>query len=419
MTRPGPLPTLAALAGLGAAAIQAATVPVLWGVTPAYAILFAVLAAAQVGTLPRPRPAALAAGAGLVVWVLDRVVDVLPGPSPWQAADTALGVTDWLAAALQALALLGFLIAGFRASRPGRSRALRVTAWLATAPVAVLVLAIAAAGVVTASAGARSSDGARTVEYCRPAGIPLHLDLYPPAGLRHAPVAVYLHGGGFMLGDRRPGGAGAALANSDGALFPPLQRELTARGFVVASIDYRLLPAAAWPAPIDDARCAIRFLKAHAGELRIDPARIGVWGSSAGGTLSALLGTAASADRTSSVAAVVDMFGPADLTHLDAADPAQRLIVHIGLGDDAATRRSASPDRYVTPHAAPTLILQGDEDFVRPQSAEFAQRLRAAGVPVTSVLVHGTGHTLDTPGQSPGPAQLTTLVADFLTTALR
>ncbi|QRP50232.1 alpha/beta hydrolase [Amycolatopsis sp. FDAARGOS 1241] len=348
--------------------------------------------------------------------MLDHVADLLPGPSPWQAADAAFGGTDRLAAALQAFALRGFLIIAFDRPHPSRHRARRVTASLAFGPVGVLVLATAA-GAVTAAAGARSSADVPTVDYCCPGGIPL--DLYTPAGARPTPVAAHLHGGVFLLGDREPDGPGAALANSGGALFPPLRRELTARGFVVASTDYRLLPVASWPVPIDDARCTIRFVKAHAGELRIDPARIGVWGSSTGGTLCALPGTAASVDRTTSVAAVVDMFGPADLTHLDAAGPGQRLIVHIGLGDDPATRRSVSPGRYVTPHAAPALILQGDEDFVRPQSA---------GVRGPAAGGRRAGHLRPGPRQrphprharpGPTPTRLTGVAADFLTATLR
>ncbi|WP_020658977.1 alpha/beta hydrolase [Amycolatopsis benzoatilytica] len=425
MTRP--LFVVAAVAALGAAAIQAATVPTLWSVTPAYAALFAVLALGQAISLVRAPWAVSVVGTGFAFWVMDRVLHVLPGPSPWRSADTALGVTDWFAAVLQGIALAGLLTVVLRHPRPARARWARVSGWLAAVPAAVLAVALATAGTVTAAAGATASGNARTVEYCRPDGIPLRMDLYSPAVPRRVPVALYVHGGGFVLGDRKPDGTGAVLANSDGALFPSLQRELTSRGFLVASIDYRLAPAAAWPAPIVDAKCAVRFLKAHAGEFGIDPGKIGVWGSSAGGTLSALLGTAGPdagfdtgqyLEQTSAVAAVVDMFGPADLAHLEAAEPVQRLIARIGLGTDPSVRRSGSPDSYVSRDAAPILILQGDEDFVRPQSTDFATRLRAAGTRVTLVPVHGTGHTLDTPGQNPGSARLTTMVADFLSATL-
>src|SRR5207245_6161575 len=126
----------------------------------------------------------------------------------------------------------------------------------------------------------------------------LAMDLYiPPAGAtRPAPVALYVHGGGLLFGDRKTSGVGNTLADHEGALFTPLQQELNARGFVVASIDYRLPPATAWPAQIEDAKCAVRFLRAHATGLGIDPTRIGAWGSSAGGLLVSLLGLTRPAD---------------------------------------------------------------------------------------------------------------------------
>jgi acetyl esterase/lipase len=271
-----------------------------------------------------------------------------------------------------------------------------------------------------------------TVEYCRPDGVPLAMDLYmPPAAStdRPAPVAMYVHGGGLVLGDRKVRGLGAGLANHEGALFTPLQKRLNARGFVVASIDYRLAPSAPWPAQIEDAKCAVRFLRAHAAQLGIDPDRIGVWGSSGGGQLSSLLGLAGPQagfesgqypDESSAVQAVVDMFGPSDLNDFDDSDPFGRFIVQIDFGSSTALRRSASPITYVAPGAPPFLILQGTEDpSIRPhQSARLARRLHAAGVPATLIEVQGTGHGLTTPGQQPSPQELTATVIDFFTTKL-
>jgi acetyl esterase/lipase len=271
------------------------------------------------------------------------------------------------------------------------------------------------------------------VEYCRPDGVPLAMDLYmPPAAARTgrpAPVAMYVHGGG-ILGDRKVQGAGASLANHAGALFTPLQRQLNARGFVVASIDYRLPPATPWPAQIEDVKCAVRFLRAHAADLGIDPGRIGVWGSSGGGQLASLLGLTAPGagfdhgqylPHSSAVQAVVDMFGPADFTDFDDSAPFGQLIAQIWLGSSTALRRSASPITYAASGAPPFLILQGTEDpLVRPrQSTALAQRLHAAGVPTTLIEVQGTGHTLATPGQRPSPDELTATVIHFFTTALR
>jgi len=445
--RRGPLLVTSALAALGGAAIPAAALVGLWRIWQLYAMLFGLLAVVEIGTViillgwPTRRTVrfgALAPAATLVVWLCARVFGVMRAPDPWQSANTVLGFTDYLDAGLQLIALAGLLTVAARGRRRS-SRARQVAAWIALFPVSVLVIAVSAAGVTTAADGFAGtglpSDAVTpaslplaqrsTVEYCRPNGIPLAMDVYlPPAsGSRPAPVALYVHGGGLILGDRKPGGPGATLANSSGALFTPLQRELNARGFVVASIDYRLAPATAWPAQLTDTKCAVRFLRAHAGELAIDPARIAAWGSSAGGTLVSLLGTAGGFDvgqypgQSSAVNAVVDMFGPADLTDLTGLDATLRTAVRIALGNSPANRRAASPVTYLGPGAPPFLILQG-EDTVARQSAAFAARLRAAGVPVSYVPVRGTGHTLDTPTQSPPPGELVTTVADFLTRTL-
>lgn len=271
-----------------------------------------------------------------------------------------------------------------------------------------------------------------TVEYCRPHGAPLAMDVYIPtaAAPRPAPVVLYVHGGGLMIGDRKTAGLGAALADNAGALFGPLQHRLTARGFVVASIDYRLAPAAPWPAQIQDVKCAVRFLRAHSYALGIDPARIGAWGSSAGGQLVSLLGTTGQAagfdtgeyrNQSSAVQAVVDMFGPADLNNFNDASPFGRPILWLTLGSSIATRSSASPDTYVAPGAPPFMMLQGTEDpMVKShQTAEFAARLHAVGASVTLLQVRGAGHQLDTSAQHPTPGELTDTVVAFLTRTLR
>jgi acetyl esterase/lipase len=277
------------------------------------------------------------------------------------------------------------------------------------------------------------AGGVSTVEYCRPAGVPLAMDLYTPSASartgRPAPVVLYVHGGGWTMGGRGLVGVGATLAAQDGALFPGLVATLTARGFVVASIDYRLAPDTPWPASIQDAKCAVRFLRAHAAELGIDPARIGAWGSSAGGQLVAMLGLAGPAagfdvgqyrEQSSTVQAVVDMFGPTDLTDFADANGFASAIAYLGMGDNPDTLHSASPVNYVTPAAPPFLILQGSDDkrILPRQSQHLSDQLHAAGVRATLIMVAGTGHTVNTPTEQPGPAQLTATVADFFTTTL-
>jgi acetyl esterase/lipase len=447
--RRGPLLVGAASAAVGAVAIPAAALPALLRATPAYAIGFGLLAAAAVAAaawmLARPDQqrvlVALSVSTGvLLLYLLDRVAGLIPGMGPWRAADAVVGINDWLAGGLGVLAVAGMTAVALRRARP---RGRPVLAWVASAPLVLLVIVAGAVGVVLASDGLAGtgvpSDAVMpgslpagtpsTVEYCRPAGVPLAMDLYPPthAPRGPAPVALYVHGGGFFLGGRKAGGLGAQLANSAGALFEPLRQKLNDDGYLVASIDYRLGPAAGWPAPITDTKCAIRFLKAHATALDIDAARIAAWGSSAGGTLVSLLGTAGPSagfdvgqylERSSSVAAVVDMFGPPDLQQLADAGGFAGTSLAVSIGRSAQTLRAASPMTYVEQGSTPFLILQGTLDVSLKQSAQFAQRLTTAGYPVDYLEVHGTAHQLDTPGQQPDAASLVTTIVGFLDRAL-
>ena len=381
--RRGPVLVTAAFAALGGVLIPAASVAGLWRVWQFYAMVFALVAAVEfiafvaVFGWPTRKTAhggAVTAAAGLALWVASRPLGLLTRLDPWQPADTVVGFTDYVAAALQVIAIFGFLVVARRGAHPRPSAPRRVAAWIVLFPVLLLVLAAGAAGTIAAGDRITSPtastllDGS-TVEYCRADGIPLAMDLTRPAA-RGAPVALFLHGGGLIAGNRRPSGPGALLA---GSRLVPLRDALTARGFAVASIDYRLAPAARWPAPLDDARCAVRFLKAKAAALDIDPARITAVGTGAGGTLASLLGVAG----TPEVRAVAAIEAPAafDLAGLD---PLTRASVLVALGRSPATLREASPLTYPGTGAPPFLIAGGRK------SAEFADHLRAAGVAVTT-----------------------------------
>jgi acetyl esterase/lipase len=217
------------------------------------------------------------------------------------------------------------------------------------------------------------------------------LDLYVPENRNGLmPLIVWIHGGGWMGGSK----------NS----CPPLP--WTRKGFVVASIDYRLSQDAKFPAQIEDCKAAIRWLRIHATEYRIDEDRIVAWGGSAGGHLASLLGTAGEVPEweegipsvSSRVQAVIDWYGRADLTRV-ATDPtwanSPSALLLGGCGKIfAELAREASPIVYVSKDDPPFLIMHGTKDTVVPfgQSQAFEGALEGAGVDSHLVTLVGAGH---------------------------
>jgi acetyl esterase/lipase len=178
---------------------------------------------------------------------------------------------------------------------------------------------------------------------------------------------------------------------------------------VVASIDYRLSREAVFPAQIFDCKAAIRFLRAHAREYGIDPARIGVWGDSAGGQLAALLGTTNGCKEyegtegvlgpSSSVQAVCDWYGPSDfLQTADWSGPgtgAIKLLLGGVVSAHAQAAALASPAQQVgRAPLVPFLIMHGDQDPLVPlhQSQVLFQRLQRAGASARLVILRHSGH---------------------------
>ncbi len=179
----------------------------------------------------------------------------------------------------------------------------------------------------------------------------------------------------------------------------------TEAGFLVASINYRLYPAYRFPAMIEDVKCAVRYLRAHAGQYNLDPQRIGLVGHSAGAHLAALAGLVdASAgwdvgsylDLSSAVQAVVVVAGPADLA-LDFPEMARELIAGVFGAEQVA---SASPVYHAHPQAPPFLIIHGDADQVVPveQGIVLHAALQKSGAPVELVLVKNCSHGLEAVG---------------------
>jgi acetyl esterase/lipase len=250
------------------------------------------------------------------------------------------------------------------------------------------------------------------------------MDIYYPEVVgKPVPAIVYVHGGAWISGDR---------SSDEGVRFIP---ELVGRGFVVASVNYRLAPEHKFPAQIEDIKCAVRYLRANAANHGIDPNRIGVVGASAGGHLVALLGTSDPSaglegscgyiDESSRVQAVVDLCGPTDLATLlfDVdyiswieeyyATAAEQVL---GTRDpNAEIVSKVSPVTHVTRDDPPFLIIHGEKDILVPvnQAEILYERLVVAQVPATLVVIENAGHSLTGTNTSMSLDEVVEMIADF------
>jgi acetyl esterase/lipase len=234
----------------------------------------------------------------------------------------------------------------------------------------------------------------------------LRLDLARPADPGPHPCVVCLHGGAWRAGSRKDLSRPYRWADF-GVPGKSLIEVLAAKGFVAASVEYRLAPQNKFPAQIEDAKTAVRFLRANAGKFGIDPGRIAALGFSAGGHLAALLGTTDKSagfegtlylEQSSRVQCVVDFFGPADLT-LYAETPGVEGAYFVPLlggrsKDHYELYKRASPVEYVSKDAPPFLIVQGTADLLVPaiHSERLHDKLVAAGAKAELLTVKGKGH---------------------------
>jgi acetyl esterase/lipase len=265
----------------------------------------------------------------------------------------------------------------------------------------LLLCLVLADGVVTGCQTSRAAEPETyqvkfedAIPYGNVGDRPLLLYIVRPDPVPRAPMPaiVYLHGGGWMT-ERSP--------------FSP--NDFFARhGYFTVNVDYRLTDEAIWPAQIQDAKAAVRWLRAHATEYNIDPDHIGVWGYSAGGQLAAMLGTAGdvkefegdagSADQSSRVQAVVNMAGVIDLTKqawdLNQADTAGALLVGGPISQKLDVVKTTNPITYITKDDAPTLTVHGLRDTAVPleQSAALHLALTKAGVPSDLLLFEDMTH---------------------------
>jgi acetyl esterase/lipase len=222
------------------------------------------------------------------------------------------------------------------------------------------------------------------------------LDIYLPDGERRLyPVILSIHGGAFMGCDK-----------SDAQVMPML--EGLKRGYAVVALNYRLSWEAQFPALVQDAKAAVRWVRANAQTFNFDPGKIAAWGGSAGGYLSSILGTSAgipeledltlgNPDQPCTVQAVVDWFGPTDFLKMDEQLAANGMLPPPGLRHSEADSpeslllgevitqipervAAANPESYIRSDAPPFLIQHGTRDPIVPvqQSIEFAAKLRSA-----------------------------------------
>ncbi len=256
----------------------------------------------------------------------------------------------------------------------------------------ILLFAVLAIPASAQRAVPEDVEAIRDVEYGVANDVSLKLDIYRPKKAPEGPMPaiVWIHGGGWRQGDKNNAANAIAAAR---------------RGFFAVSINYRLSGEAVFPAAIEDCKGAIRWLRANAKEYGVDPDRIGVWGSSAGGHLALLAGSADAsaglegksgyAKVSSRVQAVCSWFGPSDFSNAGTVsrDPVAQFLG--GTQEEKAEEyKRASPVTHVSGDDPPVLMIHGDKDKTvdLQQSRIMLEALEKAKVPADLVVVKNAGH---------------------------
>jgi acetyl esterase/lipase len=264
---------------------------------------------------------------------------------------------------------------------------------------AICRVALFVAVAVSSASALRAADKVEVeykpdITYTTVGGEQLQLDIAAPKGLDHpVPAVVVIHGGGWSGGKRQD--------------MTPFAKQIAAHGYVAPTISYRLAPKHRFPAQIEDVKAAVRYLRAHAKELNIDPERIGAMGVSAGAHLALLLGTMDSQDglegdggnpdQPSKVQAVVSYVGPVNLV-IDEYTPTQTGIITAFLGgppkENVEACRRASPITYINKGDAPMLCFFGTDDplIQYDQAFQLTTALDDADVPGRVELLLGASH---------------------------
>jgi acetyl esterase/lipase len=286
---------------------------------------------------------------------------------------------------------------------PIRRIVFRAAALLCAISIAALLIAVAptrsapstrpALASIANPAAAQSIQFDPDVTYGHAGGQDLKLDLARPTdSARALPCIVFVHGGGWAMGSKN--------------VYDSAIRAAAAQGFVAATIEYRLAPDFRFPAQVEDVKCAVRFLRASTKRFDIDPDRIGAIGDSAGGYLVMMLavtrpedgfeGDGGSPGVSSSVQAVVSLYGPTDFNAGDIPE-LSKPIVQGFMGEQASSRDArakASPISYVHAGEPPMLLLQGTNDPLVPstQASLMSAAMAKAAAPGRIELLINASH---------------------------
>ncbi len=239
----------------------------------------------------------------------------------------------------------------------------------------------------------------------------LQMDLLIPAVNKKLPAVIFVTGGGFISANR--------------ARMPQLRMFLAENNFVVGSINYRTAPNSKFPAPVEDLKSAIRFLKANAAKFNVDAEKVFVIGDSAGGYLTAfaaitngdkIFNVGANLNYSSKILAAVDLYGISDPARIAENFPAEVQAAYNSPGAMASLfingiagftgeggvlknpeAEKANPVNYITKNSAPMLLMHGTADnIVSPAQTDLLfQALRNGGVEAERYIVPNANHSDD------------------------
>ena len=231
------------------------------------------------------------------------------------------------------------------------------------------------------------------VEYSRPDGKPLLLDIHIPDGPGPFPAAILVHGGGWSSGNKT-------------TEISPLFAPLTKAGIVWFSVDYRLTPDYRYPACVEDVETAVRWVKAHAAQFHVDPARLALVGESAGGEIVDMVAVRATPDHPDTrVAAVVAFYAPcdnlADTQRRGGPSKSMQQLLGIPAGVPLSNTtlqalHDVSPIFFVSKNLPPYLLVHGTADQSVPydQSLQWQAKLQALGVPCDLITIKDGPHVM-------------------------